>query len=308
MPQPWIKMHIDVLDNPKVTSLDPTDFRLWVLTLLVGRRINEDGRLPALNKLAHMLQVHPKWLDVHIEKLIAANLIERRDDALAVHDWDEWQRGYPSDMRAAVAERVSRHRASKRADDAVTSSNESPVVTEHVTSVTSLEEKREEKKRREKKETPASAGETRATRIPADFALSDAMGEYAVSKGVSVERAREHAEEFRLYWHGATKNATHRDWVSRWQSRVLRDIRDGHLVPDIRPASAEPSPASVPTPAERTFYEMRSVLDGEKPTDAATRETLAVVDVLGGWAAINPTKRPTFSAWLGAWNVVHGSA
>src|SRR5580765_4465319 len=114
MPQPWIKLHTGLVSNPKVMSLPADVFKVWILTLVETKRYNENGVVPPLPQLAFAIHVHPKWLATHIETLITANLVERRDDALVVHDWDDWQRGYPSEMRAAVAERVSRHRTNKR--------------------------------------------------------------------------------------------------------------------------------------------------------------------------------------------------
>lgn len=58
----------------------------------------------------------------------------------------------------------------------------------------------------------------RGTRLPLDWRLPMAWGEWAFNRfDVSKDRIRREGETFRDYWHGATRNATKRDWFAAWR-------------------------------------------------------------------------------------------
>jgi hypothetical protein len=82
--------------------------------------------------------------------------------------------------------------------------------------------------------TPQRGTGRRGTRIPDDFALTEAMVEYAAAKGVPRNQAASMTEEFVLYWQSTTKNPTAVDWVKRWQGRLLEQIGQGRIGPNAR--------------------------------------------------------------------------
>ena len=61
------------------------------------------------------------------------------------------------------------------------------------------------------------------TRLPADWALSQALGEWALTEGLTRERIRQEADRFRDYWiakPGAAGRKT--DWPATWRNWVRR--------------------------------------------------------------------------------------
>lgn len=71
----------------------------------------------------------------------------------------------------------------------------------------------------------------RATPLPDDFAVSDAMYAYAAAKGVGRAEAEAMTERFVLYWGATPKNALKTDWEKAWKSWLLGDLADGKLSP-----------------------------------------------------------------------------
>lgn len=67
---------------------------------------------------------------------------------------------------------------------------------------------------------PEKKPEKRASRIPADFSLTDDMRRYATDRGVNAERE---FEKFKNHWLAAAgRNAVKKDWGLTWCNWVLR--------------------------------------------------------------------------------------
>jgi hypothetical protein len=72
----------------------------------------------------------------------------------------------------------------------------------------------------------------RGTRIPADFALTPRLYEYAASKGVTAAEADSETEEFKLYWESASGTyALKTDWEKTWMRRILDRVASGKIGP-----------------------------------------------------------------------------
>jgi hypothetical protein len=110
MTKSWIRLYVDVLNNPKVQRLSGDLFKGWINILLIAG-IN-DGRLPPVGELAYRLRVSEKKAADLVSRLRAARLIDEVGDEghLEPHDWGERQ--YESDSSTP---RVSRFRKRKRA-------------------------------------------------------------------------------------------------------------------------------------------------------------------------------------------------
>jgi hypothetical protein len=103
--RPWIRLYTDVPHNPKVQRLAPDVFKFWINVLCLS---SEDGRLPKVEDIAFATHIRPHRVRKYLEKLLAADLIDRdwsATGALSVHAWDERQ--FASDLSN---ERVKRHR------------------------------------------------------------------------------------------------------------------------------------------------------------------------------------------------------
>jgi hypothetical protein len=295
MAEGWLKLSISLCQNPKVMHLTSDLFKVWVCLLVEAKRLNEDGLLPPIGRLAFTLHTTEDKMQRAVEALTEARLVDRAERGLVVHDWSEWQAGPPSAHRDAVRERVARYRETRR--------NELHGVTKDVTSVTTPEETRSEEKREDEKRGEGKAA--RGARIPPEFSLSIEMNEYAAHKGVSFTAASEHAEEFRLYWSQATKNATSRDWEARWKTTLARDIRDGRVKPDMSPATDEDEDQSaVRTPAEESFVEAVQHVAGVRSVVSPLTET--IVEAAGGWDVVGG-EAFDFKDWLPLWHQVGGA-
>lgn len=81
---------------------------------------------------------------------------------------------------------------------------------------------------KDKKVLGASAPETkpsRGSRLPADWRLPKAWGEWAVTEGMSETTVRRQADRFRDYWIGkAGKDSAKLDWEATWRNWVRKHL------------------------------------------------------------------------------------
>jgi len=85
----------------------------------------------------------------------------------------------------------------------------------------------------------------RATRLPDDFTLLDALYAYAAAKGVSRAEADAMTERFTLYWQATGTNALKTDWEKAWKSWLLGDLASGKIgtpIPTSTTHRVSPSP------------------------------------------------------------------
>ena len=103
MSNPWLRLYVELLDDPKVQRLPPALFKLWINLLCVAARCA--GVLPATSDLAFMLRAAPDSLAGSVAELLAGGLLDETPDGLRPHNWD--RRQYRSDNSTA---RVRQHR------------------------------------------------------------------------------------------------------------------------------------------------------------------------------------------------------
>lgn len=106
----WFRFHADAMRNPKVARLSDKEFRLWVELMAVAAE--NEGIIPPLDDLKHLLKRRLDHLSTGVERLISIGLI----DALAVgyepHNWSKFQ--YKSDVST---DRVHKHRAKRNVSE-----------------------------------------------------------------------------------------------------------------------------------------------------------------------------------------------
>lgn len=100
----WFRFYADALRNPKVAQLSDREFRLWVSLLSVAAE--NDGIIPPLEQLKHVLKARLDHLSTALERLIILRLIDRSEGHYTPHSWDKFQ--YKSDTSTP---RVTLHRA-----------------------------------------------------------------------------------------------------------------------------------------------------------------------------------------------------
>lgn len=106
----WFRFHADAMRNPKVGRLSDKEFRLWVELLCVAA--DNDGLIPCLDDLKHVLKRRLDHLSTGVDRLISVGLIECLEDGYAPHDWNKSQ--YKSDVST---DRVKKHREKRNVSE-----------------------------------------------------------------------------------------------------------------------------------------------------------------------------------------------
>jgi hypothetical protein len=289
-----------VLTNPKVMTLQGDAFKLWCCCLLAAKLHRAGGVLPPVARLAFLLHASPDRIGTLMGDLIAVRLVDQEGDDLKLHDWDEWQRVYPSESRDAVAERVRNHRHLNGVTSVTNVTSLPTVTTRNERNGPRLDEIRGEEIRREKPPPLSpSGGSARGTRIPPDFSLDEGDLDYAREHGVSDGAARTHLEGFKLHFEQATKNYSSTDWHKRWKTRLLASLSDGRLKPDLAVARVTEAEPVAMTPAEESYLAITRVLREGAPAGITE---VAVAQALGGLEALRAAGVPSYSDWVAAWN------
>jgi len=99
----WFRFYSDALRKPKVARLADKDFRLWVELLAVAAE--NDGAIPCLDDLKHLLKRRLDHLSTAVKRLISTRLIVQLNDGYEPYGWAKYQ--YKSDTST---ERVAKHR------------------------------------------------------------------------------------------------------------------------------------------------------------------------------------------------------
>jgi len=99
----WFRFYADAMRNPKVAALSDHDFRLWVELLALASE--NDGRIPPLQSLKHVLKRRLDHLLRGLNGLIRHGLIDALSGHYEPHNWSKFQ--YKSDTST---ERVTLHR------------------------------------------------------------------------------------------------------------------------------------------------------------------------------------------------------
>lgn len=100
----WFRFYNDANRNPKVAKLSDRQFRLWIDLLCLASE--NDGLIPPLEDVKHLLNKRLDHLSTGVEALIRAGLIDCYRDCFTPHNWNKFQ--YKSD---SSTKRVKKHRA-----------------------------------------------------------------------------------------------------------------------------------------------------------------------------------------------------
>ena len=102
----WFRFYAKAMRDPKVAKLPDNDFRLWVELMCVASE--NDGKIPPLDDLKHLLRRRLDHLKGGVKRLISALLIDALEDGYEPHNWSKFQ--YKSDTST---DRVKRHRSKR---------------------------------------------------------------------------------------------------------------------------------------------------------------------------------------------------
>lgn len=218
----WFRSYADTHRNPKVAKLSDSDFRLWHELLCVAAE--NDGIIPPLDELKHLLKRRLDHLSSALKRLISGELIDPLEDGYGPRNWGERQ--YKSDTST---ERVHKHRAKRNV-------SVTPPDTEADT---------------EKTPIPPEGGRRGKTFIPSDW-TAPSISELPPRSRACAEQwtnacYQTEAEAFRLYWHSERKMKS--DWTATWANRVI--ARHSAVMRDQKFGNAPTEAKRPPTPEER---------------------------------------------------------
>jgi hypothetical protein len=106
----WFRFYADAMRNPKVAALSDQDFRLWVELLAIASE--NDGHIPPLESLKHVLKRRLDHLSRGLKGLIRALLIDALTDGYTPHNWSKFQ--YKSDVST---DRVHKYRKKRNVSE-----------------------------------------------------------------------------------------------------------------------------------------------------------------------------------------------
>lgn len=206
----WFRFYAEALRNPKVARLSDKEFRLWVELLAVAA--DNDGSIPCLDDLKHLLKRRLDHLSTGVERLISIGLIDALEDGYEPHNWSKFQ--YKSDVST---ERVHKHRAKRNVSE--TPPDTEADTEEEETNVSSSGARK-----------PAQRPKAdRGHRLPADWqpeALTGASAaEVAVWPVGAIERE---LSRFRDWAASATgPNSVKSNWQAAWRNWLKKAQDDG---------------------------------------------------------------------------------
>lgn len=110
----WLRLHTDILDNPKIRELPLSLLAHWVLTMVVAKK--HGGVLPSIERFAFEMRISKTSAKQVIDKLCKASLIDTNDGVLTMHDWEYWQfeSGTSEKQKTSAALRMKRFRERQR--------------------------------------------------------------------------------------------------------------------------------------------------------------------------------------------------
>ena len=106
----WIKLYMEILDDPKMGNLSDHLFKRAVEMFLLAGDYDKDGFLPPEKDISWRLRTNNELLHADITELIEHGILEIIDNKLNVKNFSKWQAGIN------VNERMRRYREQKKKD------------------------------------------------------------------------------------------------------------------------------------------------------------------------------------------------
>lgn len=254
---PWIRLYVEILDDPKVGMLPPHLKWPWVEYLLVNEK--SGGALPSMAQMVFMLRRDEVTIKAELDALVAAGLIDRATNGTLIpHNWG--MRQFRIDKTNAQRQqrfKEKRKRVTATAVPLVTALV-TPLVTTAVTVIGNgkvtepttqtgngpqIQNTDSEAERRADSPSleapPESSGEssnrgeigarvariTKGNRLSEDWSPSPSDLAYAATKGLTTVETATQSERFRNHWHAkAGKDALKLNWPKTWQNWVLTAV------------------------------------------------------------------------------------
>jgi hypothetical protein len=114
---PWVKLYTEMLDDPKVSELDPYQFQVFVQLVLFAGECDMDGLIGdatgpfVLAKVAWRLRHRESNLRHAVSRLMSLGLIEERDGGLWIPKFSARQGRPQAEQRQMWRDQQRKHRA-----------------------------------------------------------------------------------------------------------------------------------------------------------------------------------------------------
>ena len=238
-PLPWFRAYTEMIDDEKLRLLAFEDrWHFVALLCLKGQGVLDDAGPLLMRKVAVKMGIDTRTLEEVARRLAEVGLLER--ETLQPLNWDTRQ--MRSDTDPTAADRKRRQRAKAKAGAASEGVTGESRVTGHDVTRTDIDKEEEIDKEETVKElvvvggghaaddaAPAAPPEPSksktATRLPDDWVLPKAWGEWALQERADMGEAdvRREAEVFADFWRAkAGADAKKLDWQATWRNWVRR--------------------------------------------------------------------------------------
>ena len=95
----WLKLYMEILDDPKMATLPDRLWRRVVELFMVAKLENRDGLLPEVQHIAWRLRMHTDDLVMDLRQIAATGIIENTSDGWLVRNFSKRQAASPNTER-----------------------------------------------------------------------------------------------------------------------------------------------------------------------------------------------------------------
>lgn len=88
---PWLRLWVDILDDPDLDALPKDTCWAWTRLLAVAKRNDPQGQLPPAKRLAVILREPQSKVTRYLNELMSAGLVDEEGGVLVMHNWARWQ-------------------------------------------------------------------------------------------------------------------------------------------------------------------------------------------------------------------------
>lgn len=87
----WMKLYIEILDDPKMATLPDRIWRRIIELFLVAKRVNQEGHLPDTRQIAWVLRMAPDELETDMLQIAATGIIDREVNGWFIPNFSQRQ-------------------------------------------------------------------------------------------------------------------------------------------------------------------------------------------------------------------------
>lgn len=143
----WIKLYVQLLDDPKMATMPDPLFRTFINLLAVAGRVDRNGQLGTDDDLSYWLRKPAAEVAAQMAELEKCNVCVTKNDVWRLKNWQKFNKVAASNKPKAIRERVRKSRENKpKSDEAAQEGIALQTRYEDVSNAPRKEKNREEKK------------------------------------------------------------------------------------------------------------------------------------------------------------------